>query len=486
MSQGASSSGSSSSALVPSSSGALTPLESLTLDEYDSIAVGEGNDPIAPYVLGSRSEPHLATPGSSVDNPTIVIPRDGLRTVDLGHGRNKPAEPVVQGDKLGMAAQANDIIKVQKLLKRGVSPNIRNNVSGVTPLGVAAERGHLEIVKLLLGAKADVDATTNDGLTPLHISSQFGMTEVVSMLIRASANVNTESAHMPGGYHGFTPLMSAVIRQALPTIRALLEARANVNAIPRLGGGSALHLACRCGYPDVVRLLLEPANGADVLLRNRERETALEVAIVQGTDLKYLECASILRPMNAEHLDYPLADKSHAYIKRAMDRVAARTQRLMMEATDPEAQVPIAHELIAAYLRTAAALGDVRTVKDLATDLGLVDSRDSQGRTALHLACEGGQLGTAAALIARHASVDHRTNAGSTTLHLASAGDFALIVRLLLKQRADPQLRDAHGRTPLDVAGPDAKLLLQSHLKTVKALELKEAAAEDDDSEPIS
>ena len=60
----------------------------------------------------------------------------------MGHGRYKSAVPASKGDKLGMAAEIGDLVKVNKLISKGVDVNITNPVSGVTPLGVAAERGY--------------------------------------------------------------------------------------------------------------------------------------------------------------------------------------------------------------------------------------------------------------------------------------------------------------------------------------------------------
>jgi len=124
----------------------------------------------------------------------------GLRTVDLGHGRSKPAETVRLGDKMGMAAQANDLVKVQRLIKRGVSVNARNSTSGVTPLGVAAERGHDDVVKVLLSARANLDDTTREGMTPLHICCQFGRADTVRLLAAAGANVNSVARNLPPGH----------------------------------------------------------------------------------------------------------------------------------------------------------------------------------------------------------------------------------------------------------------------------------------------
>ena len=127
-----------------------------------SIPEGEGDDP-------SPINPHAT-----------ITPRDGLPCRDLGHGTVASAITLKRGDRLGMAAQAGDVIKVKKMLKSGVDPNFQNAVSGITPLGVAAERGHLEVARLLLDARASPSVPTNDdeAVTPLHTACQFGHIEV--------------------------------------------------------------------------------------------------------------------------------------------------------------------------------------------------------------------------------------------------------------------------------------------------------------------
>lgn len=54
------------------------------------------------------------------------------------------------------------------------------------------------------------------------------------------------------------------------------------------------------------------------------------------------------------------------------------------------------------------------------------------GRTALHVACEGGHCGTAALLVARGAAREARDNAGRTPLHLATVHRHTELVRALL------------------------------------------------------
>jgi ankyrin repeat protein len=169
----------------------------LTPDELESTRRQEVR-PNEQVIRGSdAAEPHLR-------DQQLVLQRPGIATVSLGHGRSRPAGPITQGDQLGKAAQRNDIVKVKRLLKRGVDVNTKNAGSGVTPLGVACERGHMEVVQALIEAHAFLDEPTNDGLTALHIASQFGQAEVVRALCAAGSLVNLRCFR-----HAASPLMYA-------------------------------------------------------------------------------------------------------------------------------------------------------------------------------------------------------------------------------------------------------------------------------------
>ena len=87
--------------------------------------------------------------------------------------------------------RASDITKIRELIKDGADVDVRNRY-GVTPLLMASQNGHVEIVKLLLQAKADVDAATTrtGGLTSLWAASEVGHAEIVKLLLEANADVN--------------------------------------------------------------------------------------------------------------------------------------------------------------------------------------------------------------------------------------------------------------------------------------------------------
>lgn len=59
-----------------------------------------------------------------------------------------------------------------------------------SPLALAAARGHLAAVKLLLNHGADPNAGSGAAGTPLHRACEFGRLEIVRALLKAGADSN--------------------------------------------------------------------------------------------------------------------------------------------------------------------------------------------------------------------------------------------------------------------------------------------------------
>ena len=71
----------------------------------------------------------------------------------------------------------------------------------------AAEVGNIDAVKQHLAAGTDVNARDKDGWTPLHPASYEGHQEIVELLIGKGADVNAKVEFGP--LQGMTPLDSA-------------------------------------------------------------------------------------------------------------------------------------------------------------------------------------------------------------------------------------------------------------------------------------
>jgi len=74
---------------------------------------------------------------------------------------------------------------VRALLDAKADVNARK-ADGGTALIVASEKGHKDVVKALIGAKADVSAKATGG-TALFLATKHGFTEVARMLKQAGA-----------------------------------------------------------------------------------------------------------------------------------------------------------------------------------------------------------------------------------------------------------------------------------------------------------
>jgi ankyrin repeat protein len=74
-----------------------------------------------------------------------------------------------------------------------------------TPLHMAAGSGNTVALKLLIEHRADVNAQRRDRKTPLHLAASKGYFEIVKILIENKADVNARDLYKN------TPLMCAVV-----------------------------------------------------------------------------------------------------------------------------------------------------------------------------------------------------------------------------------------------------------------------------------
>jgi uncharacterized protein len=184
------------------------------------------------------------------------------------------------------AIRRGDPAQIEALIAKGAEPDVRD-AHGRTPLHVAAYDGKHQAMRVLVNAGANPNALENDrydivtiasvandvptlkvalalGASARNVTSRYdgtaliaaahlGHTEIVRTLIRAGAPLD----HVNN--LGWTALIESIVLgdggpRHTATLRALIEAGANVNLADR-NGHTPLALARARGYEAMVKLL---------------------------------------------------------------------------------------------------------------------------------------------------------------------------------------------------------------------------------------
>ncbi|MDB4286048.1 ankyrin repeat domain-containing protein [bacterium] len=100
------------------------------------------------------------------------------------------SESTVEKPKISIqsAIMSNNLEVVKQHIEAGTDINMKDQMSGSTPLISAVTFGKTEIVNALIDAKADLTITNNDGATALHAAAFFCRVEIVQLLIDAKAD----------------------------------------------------------------------------------------------------------------------------------------------------------------------------------------------------------------------------------------------------------------------------------------------------------
>ena len=393
-----------------------------------------------------------------------VVPVDSERTLELAHhllkahiyrnSSNAVPSRDLQSQWIGFVSEdvsealghpsnlASPNLKVSRLLLlSGASPDFITPSLGKAPmLCVAAQRGHQDMVSLLLEFGASISATNQRGTPALSFATAAGQLDTVRLLVESGADVGQRDTS------GASALVLAARAGHLACLEHLVscdwQADGDELGLEEAAQQSAVSAAAS-GHTVLLEFLLDMAevqvDKADTLMG----ETALCAAAAAGR----LDCCEALlrRGASLGSKDIKEMTPLHLGAREGHWPVVELLLKSGAEVGQTDAQGRTA-------LMVAAMEGHQGVVELLLGRESVLEQRDSAGLTALMWAAVKGQQPVVELLLGKGAGVGVKDNQGRTSLDFAAEQGEPSLVQALLDRGADMEQMDASGLRPLDRA----------------------------------
>jgi ankyrin repeat protein len=337
---------------------------------------------------------------------------------------------------------------------------------GRTPLHFAARDGHLGLLDFFLDRKAQINIKDASGAAALHEAARAGNIAAMELLLSRGADPDTQDAKGNSALHlGIPP------ENHREAISLLLAYQANSNLRDE-HGDSPLHIVITLNRNSgIVQALL--SGGTDVSIRNIDGKTALYLAVEEGR-------TEIIPLLLSYQSDIFAADNGGITpFERALEMGNPVLSALITPETVFQTD-SAGNTMLHKAIENSA---DVKTINLILEHRALVNARNREGDTSLHLAVRLNEAESGELLIARGADIfapnakgetplylvfhspggvrrwminSHtvmaRDGLGNGILHYAAQWRIDSHIPYIVQQGADLEAKNAAGETPLFVA----------------------------------
>ena len=376
-----------------------------------------------------------------------------------------------------------DIVRVL-LSKFGCDPNAKGHF-GRSLLHIACEHGSVSLVRALIREyAADIHARDIGNNTPLHIAASCGKEEVVSRLIsefgcdpNAKGHLGRSVLHIacqrgdislvwtlaykhkadPNVQDHFhdTPLHVAILNRKLEVALILInELGCDPNIRGSLGGSSALHIACQMGNVSLVRALPK----ANIHAPNDLGNTPLHMAALSGEE-KIVSCLIS---------EFGCDPNVKGKLGRSALHIACKKGNISLVRTliQHQAAAVVQDDNHDTPLHLAALKNRENVVLCLISEFGCDPNlKGALGRSALHIACQKGNISLVRTLIQHQAVAIVQDDYHDTPLHIAALNNKENVVLCLIKEfSCDPNVKGHYGQSVLHIACQKGNLSLVQDL----------------------
>ncbi|XP_012232217.1 E3 ubiquitin-protein ligase MIB1 [Linepithema humile] len=351
-------------------------------------------------------------------------------------------ETHVSGDvneELVKTAANGDATKCEECLKRPEA-DVNGVFAGHTALQAASQNGHLEVIKILLRYKADVEIEDKDGDRAVHHAAFGDEPGVMALLAGAGADLNARNKRRQ------TALHIAVNKGHAGVVRTLLELGCHPS-LQDSEGDTPLHDAISKKRDDMLALLLDHA--ADITLTNNNGFNALHHAALRGNPSAMRVLLSKLpRPWIVDE------KKDDGYTALHLAALNNHVEVAEQLARAGKADLDLQNVNLQTALHLAVERQHTQIVRLLVREGANLNVADKDGDTPLHEALRHHTL-------SQLRQLQDVQDVGRLLMGLGTQGQdkksSSFIACFLAAHGADLELKNKKGQTPLDLC-PDPNL----------------------------